>query len=801
MQTLLQDLRHAGRTLLRQPGYLATALLTLALGIGFSTAMFSVVNAVLLRPLPYADPDRLLQLRERNLPRFPEFSVSPGHYLAWKEQTTVFEGIAAWRSGSIALSHGTGTVDRVRADRVTWDLFPLLGVEPVLGRGFVEADDRHGAPRVLVLSHEAWQNRFGGRGDVVGLTVRVDAAPATIVGVMPAGFTFASSEVALWMPMAFTEAERQSLGSHFIGAIARTRPGVTLDRAREDLNVVARRLAETSPDTSAGWEVLAFPLHEYAVRQARTPLLVLLGAVAVVLLIACVNVANLLLAHGAARQRELAIRAAIGATRRRLVRQLLVEQTVVGCLSTALGVLLAAWLLRGLIAVLPGALPRQEDIGLDLYVLAFACGLAFATPLLSGLFPAIQATRIDLRDLIAMGGRGSTHRASRVRRALVVVEIAFAMMLLVGAGLLLRSFQRLSDVTPGFEPDQAVIASIALPTVRYTSSESREQLYARLLADVSALPQVQSAGVSQSLPMVNDYVASVEIEGASVNPRERPTANFYAVSSGYLAAMRIPVVRGRAFTAADGRDARRPVIVNESLARLVGGDPLGRRIRIYQGPGDHWREIVGVVADVKQYGLADRTTFQVYEPYERHLYLSAYTLVARTRGRDATAIVPDLRAIVAALDADLPVARVRTLDDVVSASIRPQRFSTLLIGLFGATALVLALIGVYGVIAYAVNLRRQEFAIRAAHGARPADILLLVLRGAAAMSLAGIVLGLAAAWLLRGFVQTLLFEVSTEDPSTYALVAALLGATAFAASAVPTLRASRVDPAEALRGN
>ena len=801
MSILIQDLRHAVRALRTRPGYLALALLTLALGIGFTTATFSVVNAVLLRPLPYSDPDRLLQLRERKMPQFPEFSVSPGHYLAWKEQATAFEGIAAWRSAAVSLVVSNAAPERVRADRVTPDLFPLLGVTPMLGRGISDADDQFGAPRVLVLSHAAWRNRFGGRADIVGQRVRVDGEPATIVGVMPPGFVF-GTDVEMWNAMAFTPQERASLGSHFISAVGRTKPGVTVERARDDLNVVARRLAEISPGTSAGWEVLVMPLHEFSVRNVKRSLLVLLGAVALVLLIACMNVANLLLARGAARRRELAVRAAIGASRGRLVRQLLAEQILVGLVSSAAGLLIAAWLLRAVLAMLPGALPRQEEIGLNAPVLGFATLLALLTPVLFGLFPALQASQTNLRDVMASGGRGNVEARGRLRQVLVTAEIALAMTLLVGAGLLARSFQQLTEVPAGFEAARGVVAGVNVPAARYPNPDARERFYSQLLQRISTLPRVEAAGVSQSVPMLNDFIASVEVEGKTPDRKELPTANFYAVSDGYLDAMGIKVIKGRGITARDGRQSPRVILVNQAFSSRFFGreDPLGARVRVAQGPGNDWREIVGVVADVKQYGLADRTTLQVYEPYAHHLYLSAYHLVVRTREGDPASVIPDVRAIVTGLDPDLPLSRVMRLEQAVSASIGQQRFSAALITVFGSVALVLALVGLYGVMAYTVRLRRQEFAIRVAHGARPSDILRIVVRGAATMSMTGIVIGLFLAWVLRSALETILFNVSPGDVRTYLVMTMLLGMTAMAASVLPALRASRVDPVEALRG-
>ena len=801
MPGFLQDLRHAVRVLAGHPGYSATALLTLALGIGFSTATFSVINAVLLKPLPYREPDRLLILRERNLPRFPEFSVSPGHYLTWRRNATKFEGIAAWGTQLVNLDTGSGEPERVRADRVSANLFPLLGIPPAVGRLFTEADDQEGALPVVVLSNGAWHRRFGG-GDVIGQTVRMNRRPVTIVGVMPPDFAFPSPDTEMWVPLAMTAQERERYGNHYLWAVGRLQPGVTLDRARADLDAVAKGLETAMPTGSnLGWRILAFPMQQFYVRDVRMALLVLLGAVSMVLLIACVNVANLLLARGAARDRELAIRAAMGATRLRLVRQVLAEQVLLAAASAAAGVLVAAWLLRVLLALVPDALPRQDGIRLDAQVLGFAVLLAAMTPLVFGLLPAIQISRPELRELLAAGGRHTGGApARRVRRALVVAEIALAMVLLVGAGLLIRSFGNLTRVSPGFDPSAALVASVNLPPDRYPQGASRERFFQAMLERTAALRQVAAAGLTQSVPMVNEFVSPLSVEGVPAPPEGNPTVNFYAVSPGYFDAMRIPLLRGRLFSDADRLGSPRVVVINTLLAdrHFAGENPLGRRITVGQGDNS-LREIVGVVGDVKQHGLGDPTPAQVYEPYLQHPYFSGFSLIVRTRGSDPVAVAPELRSIVRDLDDEVPLSRVRRLDDVVDGSIRPQRFSTTLIAIFSGAALLLAAVGVYGVMSYTVGLRRREFAIRVAHGARHRDILRLVVGGAASLAIAGVMAGLAAAWLMRRTMDNLLFGVTSEDRLTYLATAGLLIAVALAASAIPALRAARVDPAVALR--
>jgi predicted permease len=798
---LWQDLVQAGRALLKHPGYLVTALLTLALGIGFTTATFSVVNAVLLRPLPFEEPDRLVRLIERFEPRFPRFSVSPGHYLFWRDHASAFDGIGAWAAQSVNLETGAGDPLRVRADRVSANLFAVLGVQPVVGRRFEPADEEGAVARVALLSYGTWQRRFGGDRTVIGQTVRMDREVVTIVGVMPESLKLPSRETEFWVPLVFSDAERRSYGSHFMGAIARLKPGVTMEAAAADMQTVSRRLVEVNPG-SAGWDVLLFDLHDYAVEDVRQSLLVLFGAVALVLLIACANVANLLLARGAARRKELAIRASIGATRWRLLRQLVVEQLSLGIVSAVAGVLLAGWLLRLLLALVPDALPAHASVGLDQAVMGFALVLALVTPLMFGLLPAVHASRADLRALMSAGGRqGSAAPARRMRTVLVVAEIALAMTLLIGTGLLLRSFAKLTDQSPGFEPGGAIVAGVSLPVEKYPEGEPRERFLDDFLGRVRVLPQVSAAGIAMPFHMVNDFNSGYEVEGQPVPAEGPPLTLFYAVSDGFFDAMGIPLLRGRYLTSDDRRGGHRVIVISQALAEqsFPGENPLGRRIRVGQGNND-WREIVGVVGNVKQTGLDEKPRAQVYESYLQHPYFSGFSLVVRSNAGDPTAVVPPVRQILRALDSELPLARVRTLEELVETTVRPQRFSTTLIGAFGAAALLLAAVGVYGVIAYTVGLRRQEFAIRVAHGARPADIARLVLGGAAGMALAGIAIGAAGAWLLRGLLQALLFEVSAADAGTYAGMAAMLATVALAASAIPALRATRVDPIAALRG-
>jgi putative ABC transport system permease protein len=796
---VFQDVQHAVRALAKQPGYFAAAAVTLMLGIGFSTATYSVIDGVLLRPLPYDEPDRLVRLIERNLPRFPRFSVSPGHYLFWREQASAFEGLGGWVVQSVTLDAG-GEAESVRADRVTANLFDVLGVRPFAGRGFTAEDDEGPEPRVVVLSHAAWQRRFGGDAGIVGQTIRLDRRPMTVVGIMPPDFRFPAPETEMWVPAAFPPAERRTFGSHYMHAVGRLKPGVSLEQAAEDMASVSRRLAVANPP-SAGWDVLLFGLHDYMVQDVRPSLYVLLGAVSLVLLIGCANVANLLLARGAGRHVELAIRSSLGATRGRLFRQLLVEQFVLAGAGAAGGVLLAAWLLRVMLALSPEALPGQARVRIDGGVLAFAVALTAVLPALFGLLPAAYASRPDVRALLARGGRqGPSPPAGRARAILVMAEVALAVMLLVGAGLLVRSFRNLVNEPPGFTPAGVAVAGVSVPAAAYPQGAPREQLLRRLLDDTRALPSVAAAAIAMPMPMINDFNSPYEIEGDPQTARDRPVTLFYAVSRQYFEVMRIPVLRGRPIDDRDRANSTRVIVVNETLARrhFPGGDAIGRRIRVGQGPED-WREIVGVAGDVKQSSLDEAPRAQVYESYLQHPYFSSFTIAVRSATADALDPIPAVRTALAGIDPTIPLDRVRTLDRLVEQTTRPQRFSATLIGAFGISALLLAAVGVYGVIAHTVGQRRQEFAIRVAHGARTTDILALVLRGAARVALSGVVAGLGAAWALRGLLGTLLFNVSPGDPATFGAVAALLTATALAAATVPAWRASRVDPATTLR--
>jgi putative ABC transport system permease protein len=794
-----QDMRYALRALRSRPTFSLTAALVLALGIGAATAIFSVVETVLLRPLPFTEPDRLIFLLEKKLPQFPQFSVAPGNFLQWQAQNRTFDSMAAWSRGSFDLT-GSDEPERLRGQRVTWNLFRLVGVRAVVGREFRADEDAPGAPPAAILSYELWRRRFGGDPSVVGRQITLNGIGHTVVGVVPSSMQLLHRDTALWVPMAFTEQQRQQYGSHYMRAIGRLKPGATFERAEADLDTVARRLEAEHPDADNGWRILPIPLREAFVRDVRPALLMLLGAVGLVLLVACANVANLFLVRGLGRRKELAIRSALGAGRARLVRQLLTESAAVALAGGATGLLLAHWLLRGLLTLVPEALPRAAEIGVSLPAVACALALSVLTPLVFGLLPSLQVSKADLAGALAAGGRtGHAVLRQRTRRLLIVTEMALAAVLLAGAGLLMRTVVRLTQVDPGFVAPHAVTASFELPPARYPDAPDAYRFYRELIDRVSHVPGVRVAGATAGLPFSDDYVTSITIEGRPVVPEaDRPSANYYSVSPGYFEAMGIRLVRGRLFTPQDSPGARNVAIINETFAgrHFPGEDPLGKRIQVGMG-SDAWCEVVGVVVDTRQYGLRQEATAQFYQPYGQ-LPFPGMTLVVRTDG-EPTMAVPALREAVRAIDPAVPVGRVRTLEELLAESTAYERFSMLLLSAFAAAALFLAGIGLYGLLAYAVSQRKVEIGVRMAHGARPCDVLWMFAREGVGLALLGAAIGLAGAVALTHLIASQLFGVAPTDPATLSLVPAALVAAAVVASLVPAYRAVRTDVVGALR--
>jgi putative ABC transport system permease protein len=801
MDGLIQDLRYGLRSLFRSPGVTLIAILTLGLGIGANSAIFSVVNTALLRPLPYPDPGRLMLVMESNPAKgYQRFPLSPLNYVDYRDQNSVLERLCAFDGTSFILT-GAGRPEKIQGARVSAGFFETLGIAPLNGRAFAADEDRPGPDQVAILGHGLWQRRFGSDPGVLGRTVTLGGAAYTVVGVMPPGFAFPNrSEI--WKPMALADNEMQSRGSHYLLSIGRLRPGVSPERARADLEAIAARLQQRYPDTNTGWTARVEPLAERIIGDARPTLLVLLAAVGFVLLIACANVASLLLARAAARRKEFAVRSALGAGRARLARQLITESLLLGLLGGGLGLLLALWGTDLLSAAAPPGIPRVREVGVDGRVILFTGGVALLTGLLFGLAPALQAARTDLNEALKEGARGDggSPRRHRARALLVVAETALALVLLAGAGLMLRSLLRLQAIDPGFDPRHVLAVHVELPDARYPDERRRADFFRAALERLASLPGAQAAGAVFPLPMGGDrLIFSFGIEGRPVAEADRPSAGYYVVSPDYFRAMGIHLMSGRAFTERDREGAPRVAIINATMARQFwpGEDPVGRRIVIDNGPQDLWREIVGVVQDVKHTELEGDSVAQMYEPYPQ-APLPLMTLTVRAAGAPEGLAEAARRAILA-LDKDQPVSRTATMDRLLAESIARPRYSLLLLGVFAGVALLLATVGIYGLLSHSVTQRTREIGIRMALGARRGQVLVLVIANGMRLALLGIGAGLLGAIALTRLMSSLLYRVSPTDPATLAAVALLLAGAALLACLVPARRATRVDPMGALR--
>ncbi len=801
METLWQDIRYGARQLLRSPGFTSVAVLTLALGIGANTAIFSVVNAVLLRPLPFPEPDQLVLITENNLSRgWTSFAVSPANYLDWQRQAQTLQSMASFRGAGFNVSGGTEP-ERVIAAQVSASFFNVLGVSPLLGRTFTEEEDRPGHGRVVVLGHGFWQTHFAGDPQIVGKTVLLSGESYEVIGVMPPDFR-TPGQTQVWAPAAFTERQVQQRGSHYINVIARLKPEVSLEQARAELVAVAKRLEAQYPETNTGWSTNVNTLHQQVVGSVERPLKVLLAAVGFVLVIACANVANLLLARAAGRQREIAIRTALGAGRLRLVRQLLTESVLLGLAGGALGLLLAFWGIDLLRALNPGTIPRASGIGVDRWVLLFTTGVSLLTGFLFGLAPALACSHMEVGESLKEGGRTASvgRGRQRLRQGLVVVETALALVLLVGSALLLRSFARLQGVDPGFRADNLVLALVNLPQSKYPTDAQEVAFYRQVLERVRARPHVLGAAVSTTPPLSgSDFVLSFRTEAQEgLPPQDLLSANYGAVSADYFRVLGIPLLEGRAFTNQDVEGMPRVAVINQTMARRIfpNQSPIGKRIRIGVN-GSIWREIVGVVGDVRHYELGDEPTMQMYEPYSQQSWPTMMILV-KTES-EPHAFVPMLRSEVLAVDKDQPLGVVRTGEEILAQSVAQPRFRTVLLGLFAFLAALLAAVGIYGLMAYSVLQRTHEIGVRRALGAQPRDIIRLLLRQGMALMLVGLAAGLAGAFVLTRFLEGMLFGVTARDPMTFGGVPLLLAAVALLACWMPARRAARVDPMVALR--
>ena len=801
MESLLRDIRYGFRSLLKHPGFAAIAVLTLALGIGANTAIFSVVDVVLLRPLPYPEPDRLVALRDSNLTKQPDSQVAPGHFVEWQKQTTVFSTLEAYRTVSYNLT-GDGIPERLLAGRVSVGMFKMLGVQPITGRDFLTDEDQTGREKVVLIGEGLWQRRFGGDSRVVGKAIKLSGESFTVVGVMPASFRLPDQrERELWTPLALNDSEKTLHHAHYIDAIGRLKNDASVDQARAELNAIATRLAEQHPQANSGWNVKVTPLLDFVVGDVKTILWVLFSAVGLVLLIACANVMNLLLARAVTRQREIAIRAALGAGRMRIVRQLVTESAMLALIGGLIAWPLASLGLKALLALTPQDLPRIASARIDNRALLFTLGITLLTGIIFGLAPAIDSFKLDpnssLKDSGSEGNRSVFQR--RLGNLLIITEVAIALVLLVGGALLLRTVLRLRSVDPGFNYQNALAVTLQLSEKKYSEDLKVNAFSQRLLEQTSTLPGVEAAGIARILPIIHDLPTGLYIEGRPREPdNQLPQTNYSSVSPDYFKAMGISLLAGRTFNERDVLNAPRVVIISENFAKrfFPNESPIGRRINVTTGP-PVFREIVGVVGDVKQNGLNRETLPHAYDPFAQ-APSQFMTMVVRTSS-DPNSLVPAIRKTVFEIDNELPLQSVRTLDRVITNSISRQRFTSAVLAVFAGVALLLAMAGLYGVISYAVSQRRRELGIRMALGARAPDVLRLVLKQGMTFVFVGELLGLLSAYALTRLLRGLLFGVTPTDVPTFGTIILLLSGVGFLACYIPARSAAEVDPLVALR--
>jgi putative ABC transport system permease protein len=800
---LIQDARESLRLLLRQPRLAVIAVLTLALGIGATTAVFSVVNAVLLKPLPFVEPERLVMLWERQPSTGRERDqVAAANLFDWREQTQSFTAIGSYISWGLALTGGEEPVE-VQTGRVSPNLFSLLGVSPILGRGFHPEEETAGRDRVVILGHALWQQRFGADPSIVGRSISLDQEPYEVIGVMPASFEFPDRDTRMWVPLAYFPYERTRRSQRMFYAIARLGPGVTLEAAQSEMSAVARRLGQLHPKTNGGWDVLVEPARETVVAATRRPLLILLGAVLLVLLIACANVSSLQLARGAERQQELAIRGALGASRSRLVRHLLTDTLVMALLGGLGGLLVAHWGIQTIISLDPGNLPHWNAIVVDWRVLAFTFFMTLTASLLSGLLPGLSTASAQLGETLK-GVRGATRSitATRLSHAVVVAQIALSIVLLVGAGLLIRSFVRVLQQDPGFRPEGLLSVSIFLPDKRYGNDEREIRFFENLVDRLRQLPGVTSVGGSTTLPMSPigiDHDMPFAVVGASSETADpRPEADFRIATDDYFRTLGIPLLAGRTFTSRDHAKGKPTVIINKTMAErfFQGQNPVGR-LMYWGGGRDNPSEVVGIVGEVRHRGLDTAPRPEFYVPFRQASY-GSLEIVVRTAG-DPGSIANAVKGAVFAQDPALPVAQIKTMDDLLDTSLAARRFHLVLLGSFAGLALLLATIGIYGVASFTSSQRTQEFGVRLALGAQRRDVLMMVVQDTMRRAALGVALGTAAALGVTRLLESSLFEVRATDPVTILLVAGGLALVALACSLGPARKATQVDPLVALR--
>lgn len=800
--SVLSDLRYGLRRLLRRPSFTLVVLITLALGIGINTAIFSVVNAVLLRPLPFPESDDVVMVWQASLPTKERVvPVSPANYFDWREQNEVFESTTAYLNWNLNLTGGDQP-EKVRGSYVFPSFFDVLRVEPAIGRTFRPEEEQVGNDKVVVLSDGLWRTRFGGDPSILSRTMTLDDESFVVIGVMPPDFRFPNDEIQLWLPIAF-EPDQISRGAQYLSTLARLRPGVGLEQARSNMDAIASRLEEEYPEDNRGWGAKVVSLREQLVGDVQPTLLILLGAVGFLLLIACVNIANLLLAQASTRQQEIAVRTALGASRGRLVRQLVNEAVVLALAGGALGLVLAARGTDLLVAMSAGTLPRGQEVGLDSTVLVYTLLLSLVTGLLFGVMPARESLKADLSSSVKEGGRGGAGIAGRrLRAALVVAEIGLAVMLLIGGALMLRSFAELRSQDPGFEPENVLSVAVSLPDATYDTPGEVIGFFRTAIEQLGERTGVERVGSISVLPL-SGFAAyrRFTIDGRPATPGEEPSAGNNVVTPGYFETLKIQLVQGRTFTWEDGPEAPFVAAVSRSAAEAFwpGKNPIGERIRFGDAESDDpLRTIVGVVGDIKHTGLGDDPRPEVYVPLSQELR-QEQTLLIRVQGSDPMQIVPSVRGEVAALDPDLPLSRIMSLEEVVSRSIDRPRFYTVLLNLFAVVGLILTMVGIAGMMSYNVERRTREIGIRMALGAKRGDVLVMILRHSLKLALIGVGAGVIGALLASRFLAAYLYGISTTDPMSFIAIPLLLLAVALLAAWLPARRATRTEPVTALR--
>jgi len=807
LEALYQDLRHALRILRNKPAFTAVAILTVAVGIGANSAVFSVVNTVLLKRLPYPHEQRLVMIWETKERDGRDHNVvAPANFLYWQDHNTVFEQIAAFFDDTSTLT-GEGEPEEIPSQGISTNLFSLLGISPVVGRDFSSEEGQRGRNHEVLLSYGLWKRRFGGSPDALGKTVRLDGENYLVIGVMPPGVTLFSLQgsltgkpAQLWWPYAWREQDRTPRG-RWMSAVGRLKPGISVAQAQTEMTRLVASITKAYPDFESGWGVNLVPVHADLTSAIRPTLVVLLGAVGFVLLITCANISNLLLSRASSREREIALRGALGASQWRILQQSLTESVLLAFLGGTLGILAARWALSTVVLLIPKAL-HMTSLALDWRMVSFATGISVLTGVVFGLAPALQAARTNSGDVLREAGRSETGvRGHRVRNVFAVAQISLSLVLLAGAGLLLQSFLKLSAVDAGFNPRNVLTLRISLPSTKYSKPPQYIRFFQQVLQDVRALPGVRGATMDNSFPLTGMTPGTdFDIAGKPTPPpgQERMT-DVRLVGSDYFETMGIPLLQGRAFSDREETVESHVVIISESLARkyFSGENPLGQRVRLSMKDQNDFCEIVGVVGDVKREGLDTVSQAASYWPHAE-LPFSSMMLAVRTDG-DPFAEVPAIRGIVQRIDADLPLSDVSTMDQAVDEAVARQHLGAVLVAIFAGIALFLASIGIYGVVAHAVTLRTREFGIRMALGAEVADVSALVFRHGLSLAAAGVALGVLGTLLLTPLLRGLLFGVGAHDPATIAVVAAFLTAVALAACWIPAHRATRVDPIVALR--